>query len=171
MSPCSPPNHAGRFSARPQSPEPNIWCLPVLFHQHANAPLRDDPAFAFEAVFNRNGWPSAWRNSVYPFRHYHSTAHEGLGIAGGTAQLVLGGPGGHERTVRAVDVPVPPAGTNHFRPEASSDFLVVDAYHPDQRPALCRNAAPPEGLPRIASLSFPSTDPVGKGGDNDALAR
>ena len=59
--------------------------------------------YAFDELFERNGWPVAWHNGIYPFTHYHSKTHEVLGIARGEATVQFGGKSGKILTARAGD--------------------------------------------------------------------
>lgn len=116
----------------------------------------------FECLFDNHSWPGAWRNGVFDYHHFHSTAHEVLGLANGTACVLFGGEGGTVLELSAGDVVVIPAGVGHKALEASRDLLVVGSYPADQMPDLQR-AMPGEGMrfaQQIASVPDPVADPI-----------
>jgi uncharacterized protein YjlB len=136
--------------------------LPLLFYGSAIPPAETTPE-AMEALFEGNGWPPRWRSSVFTYHHFHSTAHEVLGISVGTATLMLGGPKGRVFDVQAGDVIVIPAGVGHRRLKSSGDFLVVGGYPPGQDWDLLRGepGERPQADQNIAKVPVPMTDPVG----------
>lgn len=135
--------------------------LPLLFYRAALARGEASPE-AMEALFAAGGWPPAWRYTVYPYHHYHSTAHEVLGIASGHARLMLGGPHGREFDVEAGDVIVIPTGVVHKQISKSGDFLVVGGYPPGQRADQMRGELGdrPQADRNIAKVPLPDSDPV-----------
>ena len=141
---------------------PNNPRLPLLVYPGAVAVSGADPAAAFEKIFADNGWSGSWRNGIYPFPHYHSTAHEVLGIARGEAKVRFGGDTGIVLDVHAGDVVVIPAGVGHQNLGASGDLLVVGAYPGGTDFDLCRGW--PEERPRvlenIGQVPLPTADPV-----------
>lgn len=136
--------------------------LPVVIYARAIEPGDVSPE-ALEALFDTNGWPSAWRATIFDFQHYHSNAHECLGVAAGSARLQLGGAQGRTFDVRAGDVIVLPAGVGHKKLSASEDFLVVGAYPPGITQDLMKGETGerPNADERIAQVPLPKTDPVG----------
>jgi uncharacterized protein YjlB len=140
---------------------PNNPRLPVLVYRRA-LQTSDDAAVSCVALFDRNGWTGAWKNGVYAHHHYHSSAHEVLGIAAGQVRVRLGGEGGQNVELRAGDVVVIPAGVAHKNEGASPDLVVVGAYPHGQKPDMRRpGAADRAGAAlQIASVPLPAGDPV-----------
>jgi len=141
---------------------PNNPDCPLIVYAQAVPIGGADPAVAFEALFDVNGWPPAWRNGVLPFHHFHSTSHEVLGIYSGEVTVCFGGEGGPEITARAGDVIVVPAGVSHKRIASQGQLGIVGAYpqghEPDLREAdssLCASHGQ-----RVRQVSKPQLDPV-----------
>jgi uncharacterized protein YjlB len=141
---------------------PNNPLLPLLVYEGVLQLSEADPAAVCERVFSANGWGSGWRNGIYSFHHYHSTAHEVLAVASGTARVQFGGESGPLIEVQTGDVVLIPAGVGHKNLGASRDLLVVGAYPPGQRWDLCRGTPDerPWALENIARVPLPTTDPV-----------
>lgn len=139
---------------------PNNDRLPLLLYRAGLG-----TGLAAAAVIRRfaaNGWTDAWINGIYPFQHYHATAHEVLGIAGGQARVQLGGESGPVVTVGPGDVLVIPAGVGHCRLEQIGELVVIGAYPAGQVPDLRRATAGDraEALALIAAVPLPATDPL-----------
>lgn len=141
--------------------------LPLIVYAGAIDPSRGDPAVAFEKLFHANGWGGGWRNGIFPFHHYHSTAHEVLGIAHGEAEVRFGGEQGETLHVKAGDAVLIPAGVGHKRLSSSDGLLVIGAYPGGQWADLMREGAEDTAgiRARIKAVPLPKADPVvGAGG-------
>lgn len=137
--------------------------LPVLVYRDV-ALARD--AGEAERAFAAHDWRGAWRDGIFGFHHFHSTAHEVLAIVAGSVRVTLGGPQGKAFDVGAGDVLVLPAGTGHRKEGSSPDLLVVGAY-PEGMEWDLRRGDPAEYdtvRANIAAVPPPRTDPVHGGG-------
>jgi uncharacterized protein YjlB len=151
----------------PDGAIPNHPRWPLLVYPGAVALAGPDPAAIFERLFDRNRWPAAWRNGVFPFHHYHSTAHEALGVYSGEVTVQFGGDGGVEITARPGDVVVLPAGTGHKKIAARGALGIVGAYPAGQHPDTCTplTASARRSRQAVARVPLPAYDPVfGAGG-------
>jgi uncharacterized protein YjlB len=150
---------------------PNNADLPLIVYRQVLA-TGVDAADACEKRFARNQWTGAWHNGIYRRHHYHSTAHEVLGIAAGSARVRFGGEGGRTVAVNGGDVVVVPAGVAHKAEWLSPDLVVVGAYpqgqHPDIREAGARDLA--RARQNIAAVPRPAADPL-YGRDGPLLQR
>jgi len=136
--------------------------LPLILYAGAVDVAAVDAALAFEDLFRKNGWGHGWRNGIFPFHHYHSSAHEVLGIAAGSAEVRFGGEGGATVTAQAGDAVLIPAGVGHKRLAGSPDLLVIGAYPLGQHADLMREGAEEKAAirARIAAVRLPKADPV-----------
>lgn len=150
---------------------PNHPDLPLVVYRNVLSEASPDPAGAFESAYREHQWGGTWRNGIFPYHHYHSTAHEVLAVARGTALVQFGGPQGKKFRIGHGDVAILPAGTGHKRLDASNDLLVVGGYPAGQNADLVRATTTPSGeiIESIRSVPLPDTDPIG--GREGALVR
>lgn len=143
----------------PSSGIPNHPHLPVIVRTKALVTPTPETA---RDVFRRNGWTGTWCWTVFDFHHYHPDSHEALVCVGGTATLILGGPGGPDVDLAAGDAVILSAGVGHCRHSASPDFAVVGAYPPGQAdPDILRDGdlAMAAALTRVVATPLPVADP------------
>ena len=136
--------------------------LPLLLYRGAALVVQPDPAGLFEKLFAANRWRGSWRNGIYSYHHYHSTAHEVLGVFRGSAKVQLGGDDGLAYEVHPGDVIVIPAGVAHKNLGSTADFGVIGAYPEGQEWDM--NYGKPGERPNadgnIARVALPKADPV-----------
>jgi uncharacterized protein YjlB len=140
---------------------PNNSVLPLMLYKDALPAMNDDPA-AFEKLMEEHRWGGGWRNGIYPFHHYHSTAHEVLGVYQGNAVVQFGGEDGPLLRVKTGDVVIIPAGVAHRNHKCSQDFRVAGAYPRGQSWDMNygNKGERPEADRNIAAVPLPDEDPV-----------
>jgi uncharacterized protein YjlB len=148
-------------------PFPNNDALPLVLVRHAFDASAMNLVRAIEKTFHGNTWGGSWRNGIFNFHHYHSTAHEVLGLYTGWVSVQFGGPNGQTTSAEAGDIIIIPAGVSHNNLDQSYDFRCVGAYPAGQSPDM--QYGKPGERPRtdhnIRSVPLPETAPVfGKSG-------
>ena len=140
---------------------PNNAAFPLILYRGV-LETGPDAAADCEALFASNGWRAAWRNGIYAHHHFHSTAHEVLGIAAGSVHVRLGGERGTTVELRAGDVVVIPAGVAHKNEGASPNLLVIGAYPGGKGPDMCRPGAQECERARrnVRKVGLPGRDPI-----------
>jgi uncharacterized protein YjlB len=130
---------------------PNNEHLPVLFYPGVLLTLDCREPSQIEYLFGRNNWRNAWRNGIYEFHHYHSTAHEVLGIYGGL-----------EIQLNHGDVIVLPAGVAHKNMGSGDNFKCVGAYPSGQEYDMNygKQGERPKADDNIRKVPLPKLDPV-----------
>jgi len=144
------------------------WCpnnadLPLLIYRRAAADGESGAlASYFEGLFARHGWPPAWRYTIYDYPHFHSTAHEVIGIYRGNAEVRFGDEAGFTTLLCRGDVVIIPAGVSHERISSSGDFHGVGAYpegcRVDEQTRNSEELAAARA--RVAQVPVPVMDPV-----------
>ena len=137
--------------------------LPLLVYPRAfELPTGTDAAEVALGHLAANGWTRGWVNGVYPFHHFHSTAHEVLAVVAGQATVRFGGPQGRSLELGPGDVVAIPAGVGHCRERASHGFTVVGAYAQGRDWDLCRGEPGQKDQVRanITRVPLPRQDPV-----------
>ncbi|WP_414054187.1 cupin domain-containing protein [Macrococcus equi] len=139
---------------------PNHMILPVIIYQQVTGD--------FKEIFARNHWQGIWTNGVFNYHHFHPDSHEVLGVARGSATLMIGGENGSKVSVSAGDALLLPAGYGHKCIESSSDFSVIGAYPSEQPFKTLTSYTDLDTINQtINSVMLPEYDPVE--GDSGAM--
>jgi uncharacterized protein YjlB len=138
---------------------PNNNLLPLVIYK--GALLSNDPEIIQE-VFESNDWKNAWRDGILDYDHYHSKAHEALGVFRGVGRVQFGGPGGVVQQIEPGDVVIIPAGVAHKFVDGDKEFKVVGAY-PDGQQYDILEGKPgerPAADTSVKNLPKPQHDPL-----------
>jgi uncharacterized protein YjlB len=132
----------------------------VLIFRSVLAPGARNKANTFRERFRKSQWTGLWTDTIFDYTHFHSNAHEALGIAEGKVTVRLGGDSGRIFRLKAGDMLVLPAGVGHRRIGDDSGLKVIGAYPRGQSDFDMKR----EGHAR-PNAPLPRTDPFyGEGG-------
>ncbi|PBQ33636.1 cupin [Sphingobacteriaceae bacterium] len=136
--------------------------LPVLIYKD----VLDFPLF-FDAVyithlFEKNNWTNSWKAGIFTYHHYHSNAHEVIGVYKGKTELMLGGENGLKVMLEKGDVIIIPAGVAHKNLGDENAVACVGAYADGATYDICtgKKGERPLADTNLLTLALPDRDPV-----------
>ncbi len=141
---------------------PNNPGLPLMIYKNTVVNAKGYQARSIESILHKNKWFNGWRNGIYDFHHYHSTAHECLFVYSGRAHAQFGGEQGVDLEIDSGDMVVLPAGTGHKRLMSTMDFKVIGVY-PDGQDWDMNYGYKDErwnALSNIKKVPLPEKDPL-----------
>jgi uncharacterized protein YjlB len=155
--------HILHFALKPNKYFPNNKLPVLLFKDALNLQSEKEEAIiTVQKIFSRNGWSNSWSNGIYDFHHYHSNTHECMAICSGSAEVILGGPGGRKIKIETGDVLILPAGAGHKCLKCTKNFCCVGAYPQgkDYDTNLGKITEYKNAVASIKKIPVPSKDPV-----------
>lgn len=143
---------------------PNNSLLPLLVYKNV-LQLSDkekEAAALWESLFKQNKWKNSWKDGIYNFHHYHSTAHEVLGVYKAESNVQFGGDRGIVLRLEKADVIIIPAGVAHKNLDLNSEFKCVGAYPEGQDYDMNygKGKERPKTDENIRKVPLPEFDPV-----------
>lgn len=134
--------------------------LPVLIYKSVLTDQEAEQDKVFQKAFIQSGWGGVWKDGIFDYHHFHSNAHEALGIAAGHVTIRLGGEFGVDVDLKCGDAVVLPAGTGHKRIIGTENLVIIGAYPPGQAHYdICRTMDE-TAIENIRNVSLPETDPI-----------
>lgn len=144
------------------TPNTSIQQKPLLIYHQA---FLNPSASAIETHLKSVGVVEPqWRYTMYSQSHFHSTTHEVLCIASGSAKCCFGhedNPDKVEPILSKGDIVVIPAGVSHRLLEDFGGFQMVGSYPVGKNWDMCYGKPDEEDkVKRIADLGWFASDPI-----------
>ena len=148
-----------RLTLAPDDRMPNSALPVIVYRRVAEGEALD---LLFRETFVANGWAGLWTGAIFGYDHFHSNAHEVVGVFSGQAQLGIGGKSGVKIDVAEGDVLILPAGMGHRRIRADHDFMAVGAYPSGQEvhDIYTDLSECPNYRQRLDAVALPKQDPI-----------
>jgi uncharacterized protein YjlB len=151
-----------QIAAFQKIPNTSIQHKPLMVYHSA---FQQASASQIESHLNKIGVVTPqWRYTMYSDTHFHSTSHEVLVIASGSAKCCFGGEENQDRyepVLQRGDVVVVPAGVGHRLLEDYGGFQMVGSYPKGFNWDMCYGREKEkEKVEAISKLEWFKRDPI-----------